>query len=211
MLAKQQRAVLLNRIAQGFCGLQDGIDWFTALDVDERRTTLRELAGMVLQAHPSPEHVVTAITRSGLRPGHTPVVLISRDPVERQAYVVANRMSPNGSESFRLLLELLASRTRTGATGGAGARAPTGGTTLPTSLLTRAPRLVRLQGIDRVRADSRLLRHTSKRVRFLPFLESPQGPLRLVHVQIGSRSGVLAVQGVVGERFGGPVATGWPR
>ncbi|MFD9036311.1 DUF5958 family protein [Streptomyces sp. NPDC059567] len=99
----------LNALAQDLHPLDEGIAWFTALPEDEQTETLRLLAAFCFQAHPTPEEALESIRRSGLRPTHTPAVLLVRGRIEHQVGTIAG-LTPQHErmKAFRLLIALLA-------------------------------------------------------------------------------------------------------
>ncbi|MFG3474282.1 DUF5958 family protein [Streptomyces sp. NPDC047980] len=101
--------VYLNELAQGLRPLDEGIEWFAALPEDEQTRTLRLLAGFCFQAHPTAEEAVESIRRSGLRPTHTPAVMLVRGRIEDRVGAIAS-LTPRHErmKAFRLLIALLA-------------------------------------------------------------------------------------------------------
>ncbi|MGA5425152.1 DUF5958 family protein [Streptomyces lavendulocolor] len=73
-----ERAVVLNGLAQKIRPLEQSIDWFASLADAEQFEVLRDLAGFCIQARALIEDGPESIRRSGIRPTHTPAVLITR-------------------------------------------------------------------------------------------------------------------------------------
>ncbi|MFJ6943094.1 DUF5958 family protein [Streptomyces wuyuanensis] len=101
--------VYLNELAQDLRPLDEGIAWFASLPEDEQTRTLHLLAGFCFQAHPTAEEAVESIRRSGLRPTHTPAVMLVRGRIEHQVGAIAG-LTPRHErmKAFRLLIALLA-------------------------------------------------------------------------------------------------------
>ncbi len=76
-----ERAVILNETTQGMRPLHEGLAWFEGLDESEQTLALRDLGQFCHQARPTGEETREAIRRSGLRPSHTPCVMIMRGRV----------------------------------------------------------------------------------------------------------------------------------
>lgn len=99
----------LNELAQDLRPLDEGVAWFADLPEDEQTESLRLLAGFCFQAHPTPQEALESIRRSGLRPTHTPAVMLVRGRIEHQVGRIA-RLTPQHErmKAFRLLIALLA-------------------------------------------------------------------------------------------------------
>ncbi|MFJ6528580.1 DUF5958 family protein [Streptomyces longwoodensis] len=94
--------MFLNELAQGLRPLTDGIQWFEGLSEDDKRGVLRALELFCGQAHARESDVPESIRRSGIRPTHTPAVMLTkwRFGMDRlPTYELA--------KSFRLLVTLL--------------------------------------------------------------------------------------------------------
>ncbi|MGP4099059.1 DUF5958 family protein [Nonomuraea sp. KM90] len=77
---------------------------------EPRRTegqVLRELSNYCIQAHPSQEETAESIRRAGLRPTHTPAMLITRPGLPRQLNKIIHLPQAERIKSFRLLIALL--------------------------------------------------------------------------------------------------------
>lgn len=99
--------VRLNRIAQGLAPSDEGARWFDALEEGERRDVLRALVAMIKQAHPGPDEVSAAIVASGLRPTHTPAVMLAAGPTGPATGRIANLRPEEQPRAFQLLVALL--------------------------------------------------------------------------------------------------------
>ncbi|WP_351231079.1 DUF5958 family protein [Streptomyces sp. NPDC002133] len=99
----------LNELAQDLRPLDEGIAWFASLSEDEQTGTLGLLAVFCFQAHPTAEEALESIRRSGLRPTHTPAVMLVRGQIEDQVGRIAG-LTPQHErmKAFRLLIALLA-------------------------------------------------------------------------------------------------------
>ncbi|MFF9340499.1 MULTISPECIES: DUF5958 family protein [unclassified Streptomyces] len=101
-----ERAVVLNGLAQGIRPLEQGIDWFEGLAGAEQFEVLRDLAGFCVQARALIEDGPEGIRRSGIRPTHTPAVLITRGRLTEQLTKIINLPQDERVKAFRLLVAL---------------------------------------------------------------------------------------------------------
>ncbi|MFD5162226.1 DUF5958 family protein [Streptomyces hawaiiensis] len=103
-----ERAVTLNELAQGLRPPAQGLAWFEGLAEDEQGDVLRMLREFCVQARATAEDASEGIRRSGLRPTHTPSVLILAGRFDEQlGKVVALRPRHERIKAFRLLIEVL--------------------------------------------------------------------------------------------------------
>lgn len=75
-----QTELQLNKIAQGFLSLKDGIDWFDASDLNTKKDILQSLSIILTQSHPTVDEVENGISRSELKRTYTPCVLLAEKP-----------------------------------------------------------------------------------------------------------------------------------
>ncbi|MEF9902054.1 DUF5958 family protein [Streptomyces hirsutus] len=103
------RDVMLNKLAQGLRPMAQGIEWFDGLSSEEQSETLRFLRHHCVQARAVIEDGPESIRRAGLRPTHTPAVLITRGRIDRQLGKIAS-LAPldERRKAFRLLIAVLA-------------------------------------------------------------------------------------------------------
>ncbi|GAA2828310.1 hypothetical protein GCM10010441_60920 [Kitasatospora paracochleata] len=104
--ALDDRTILLNRLAQELHPLDDGITWFTDLAAPERTAVLTVLAELCLHARATTEDAPEATARSGIRPTHTPAVLLARGHLAPQLHRIATLPGNEQLKSFRLLIAL---------------------------------------------------------------------------------------------------------
>ncbi|MFI1294508.1 DUF5958 family protein [Streptomyces sp. NPDC020792] len=102
-----ERAVVLNGLAQGIRPLDRGVDWFESLAGTEQFEVLRDLAGFCIQARALIEDGSESIRRAGIRPTHTPAVLITRGHLMEQLTKIINLPQDERVKAFRLLVALL--------------------------------------------------------------------------------------------------------
>ncbi|WP_030303911.1 DUF5958 family protein [Streptomyces katrae] len=104
-----ERDVLLNELAQGLRPMSQGIEWFDGLGPHAQSETLLFLRHHCIQARAVTEDGPEGIHRAGLRPTHTPAVLITRGPVNQQLGKIAG-LTPldERRKAFRLLVAVLA-------------------------------------------------------------------------------------------------------
>ncbi|WP_281157548.1 DUF5958 family protein [Streptomyces sp. HYC2] len=103
------RDVILNELAQGLRPMSQGIEWFDGLSPEEQSETLRFLRHHCVQARAVTEDGPESIRRAGLRPTHTPAVLITRGRIDQQLGKIAG-LAPldERRKAFRLLIAVLA-------------------------------------------------------------------------------------------------------
>ncbi|MEB8340303.1 DUF5958 family protein [Streptomyces endophyticus] len=102
-----ERAVMLNELAQGIRRLSQGVGWFEGLADNEQFQVLRDLAGFCIQARATSDDGLESIRRAGIRPTHTPAVLITRGRLTEQLAKIINLPQDERVKSFRLLVALL--------------------------------------------------------------------------------------------------------
>lgn len=104
-----ERDVILNELAQGLRPMSQGIEWFDALVPEKQSETLLFLRHHCVQARAVAEDGPESIRRAGLRPTHTPAVLITCGPIDQQLGKIA-RLAPvdERRKAFRLLVAVLA-------------------------------------------------------------------------------------------------------
>lgn len=103
-----ERDVILNELAQGLRPMSQGITWFDALDPEGQSEALLFLRHHCVQARAVAEDGPESIRRAGLRPTHTPAVLITRGPIDHQLGKIAS-LTPRDErrKAFRLLVAVL--------------------------------------------------------------------------------------------------------
>ncbi|WP_328685492.1 DUF5958 family protein [Streptomyces sp. NBC_00343] len=103
-----ERKVRLNELAQGLRPLAEGIEWFEGLAADERFEVLRDLGGFCVQARATLEDGPESVRLAGIRPTHTPAVLITRgQQLSAQLTKIINLPQDERVKAFRLLVALL--------------------------------------------------------------------------------------------------------
>ncbi|MEX0174407.1 DUF5958 family protein [Streptomyces sp. LMG1-1-1.1] len=104
-----ERDVLLNELAQGLRPMSEGIEWFDVLGQEEQSEVLLFLRHHCVQARAVTEDAPESICRAGLRPTHTPAVLISQGRIDEQLGKIAG-LAPldERRKAFRLLISVLA-------------------------------------------------------------------------------------------------------
>jgi hypothetical protein len=93
--------VILNELAQGLRPTAEGVEWFEALPEDDQRQVLHTLVSFCGQARACEEDVPESIARSGIRPTHTPAVMLTR-----WRFGMAGLPAYELTKSFRLLIAL---------------------------------------------------------------------------------------------------------
>ncbi|MGW5480368.1 DUF5958 family protein [Streptomyces sp. NPDC004008] len=104
-----ERDVILNQLAQGLRPMAQGIAWFDALSPEAQSETLRHLSHHCVQARVTADDGPESVRRAGLRPTHTPAVLITRGRIDQQLGKIAG-LTPRDErrKAFRLLIAALA-------------------------------------------------------------------------------------------------------
>ncbi|MFI7355946.1 DUF5958 family protein [Streptomyces avidinii] len=102
-----ERTVMLNLLAQDLLPIEQGVEWFEVLPTEDRFEVLRELGGHCMQARATEEDGPESVRRAGLRPTHTPAVLITRGQLNVQLEKIINLPQDERVKSFRLLVALL--------------------------------------------------------------------------------------------------------
>ncbi|MFF3060067.1 DUF5958 family protein [Streptomyces sp. NPDC057909] len=104
-----ERDVMLNELAQGLRPMSQGIEWFDALGPEEQSVALLFLCHHCVQARAVAEDGPESIRRAGLRPTHTPAVLITRGRIDHQLGKVASLIPlDERRKAFRLLVAVFA-------------------------------------------------------------------------------------------------------
>ena len=103
-----ERDILLNELAQRLRPMSDGVAWFDSLDAAEQTQVLLYLCHHCIQARAVTEDAPESIRRSGLRPTHTPAVLIARGQIDEQLGKIAT-LTPldERRKAFKLLVAVL--------------------------------------------------------------------------------------------------------
>ncbi|MFE5856144.1 DUF5958 family protein [Streptomyces sp. NPDC056500] len=103
-----ERDVLLNELAQGLRPMSEGIEWFDGLGQEAQTETLLVLRHHCVQARAVAEDAPESIRSAGLRPTHTPAVLISQGRIDHQLAKIAG-LAPldERRKAFRLLIAVL--------------------------------------------------------------------------------------------------------
>ncbi|WP_406335660.1 DUF5958 family protein [Streptomyces sp. NBC_00203] len=104
-----ERDVMLNELAQGLRPMSQGIEWFDALGPEAQSETLRYLSHYCIQVRAVAEDGPESIRRAGLRPTHTPAVLITRGRIDQQLGKIASLIPlDERRKALRLLIAVLA-------------------------------------------------------------------------------------------------------
>lgn len=100
--------VRLNQYAQDVRPPHESRAWFGSLSAEQKQDVLRELAVLFQEAHASPDDVPVAVQRAGLKPTHTPSVLMAGGPLRIQAAKVIALPESERDKAFCLFQALLA-------------------------------------------------------------------------------------------------------
>ncbi|MFJ6636717.1 DUF5958 family protein [Streptomyces sp. NPDC091376] len=104
-----ERDIIRNELAQGLRSMSQGIEWFDTHGQQEQSDVLLFLRHHCIRARAVTEDGPESIRRSGLRPTHTPGVLITRGQINQQLGKIAG-LTPADErrKAFRLLVAVLA-------------------------------------------------------------------------------------------------------
>ncbi|MDA5285929.1 DUF5958 family protein [Streptomyces sp. Isolate_45] len=102
-----ERTVMLNMLAQELRPIEQGVEWFEALPAETRFEVLQDLREYCIQAAATEEDGPESVRRAGLRPTHTPAVLITRGQPNVQLPKIIALPQDERVKSFRLLVALL--------------------------------------------------------------------------------------------------------
>lgn len=93
--------VILNELAQGLRSVDAGVEWFKGLSEGDQRKVVHALVLFCGQARAREEDVPESIARSGIRPTHTPAVMLTKWRFGMEALPAYEL-----TKSFRLLVAL---------------------------------------------------------------------------------------------------------
>lgn len=96
----------LNKIAQGFISIQNGIDWFDSFDLNEKKEILQSLSVILTQAHPTSDEIANGIEQSKLQTTFTPCVLMVQKPFKEAIAKIRNLPECEWEKSFVLWLSI---------------------------------------------------------------------------------------------------------
>lgn len=96
----------LNKLAQGFVSLIDGVDWFNGSNLNTKKDILQSLSVILLQSHPTTEEVISGISRSKLKRTDTPCVLMVEKPFKEAVATIKNLPENEWQKAFVLLLSI---------------------------------------------------------------------------------------------------------
>lgn len=102
-----ERTVMLNELALGLRPIGQGVEWFEALPGQDQSEVLRDLGGHCIQGRATVEDGPESVRIAGIRPIHTPAVLITRGQLVGQLTKIINLPQDERVKAFRLLVALL--------------------------------------------------------------------------------------------------------
>ncbi|WNZ09823.1 DUF5958 family protein [Streptomyces sp. 11x1] len=70
--------MVLDELAQGLRPTAEDVDWFESLSEDDQRKVMHALVEFCWQARACEDDVPESIARSGIRPTHTPAVMLTK-------------------------------------------------------------------------------------------------------------------------------------
>jgi len=102
-----QTELQINKIAQGFIELRDGIDWFDACDLKSKKEILLSLSYFLGQAHPTRKEVDDGIELCELKRTYTPCVLMAEKPFNDALSKIKKLPESEWKKSFILWVTIL--------------------------------------------------------------------------------------------------------
>ncbi|MFC8951571.1 DUF5958 family protein [Streptomyces sp. NPDC057101] len=93
--------MILNELALGLRPTAEGVEWFESLSEDDQRKALHTLVLFCGQARGREDDVSESIARSGIRPTHTPAVMLTK-----WRFGMESPPAYELTKSFRLLIAL---------------------------------------------------------------------------------------------------------
>ncbi|MGW2563061.1 DUF5958 family protein [Streptomyces sp. NPDC001514] len=93
--------MILNELAQGLRPAAEGVEWFEGLSEHGQRRVLHTLVLFCGQARARKDDVSESIARSGIRPTHTPAVMLTK-----WRFGMEHLPAYELTKSFRLLVAL---------------------------------------------------------------------------------------------------------
>ncbi|MFI8105542.1 DUF5958 family protein [Streptomyces sp. NPDC086023] len=99
---------IINEIAQGLRGLDEGAVWFSGLPQNEQKRVLREVVSYAMQAHLTAEDGREGVRQSGVKPTANPAVMISLDPPRERLGRIVQLPPGEYVRAFRVLVSAFA-------------------------------------------------------------------------------------------------------
>lgn len=102
--------ILLNQYVQGVGQRIDVDNWFSALSEDEKQSVVKSIWVLAVQAQIREDDIPTATLKAGLKPTHTPVVMLSKGNVSlhNRGYGLSKLSGVVLNQAFLLVLESFA-------------------------------------------------------------------------------------------------------
>lgn len=104
----QESERIINEIAQGLIQLDEGVNWFSALDPAQQKAVLREVVSYSMQAHATVGDGREGVARSGVKPTANPAVMIVREPLPDRMAKIINLQDSENVKAFRVLVSTFA-------------------------------------------------------------------------------------------------------
>src|SRR5215510_6179111 len=101
---RQETLLRLNRLAQEIEPMDRGLAWFEGLPERERRSTLSQLAMMILQSHPRTEDLPDLVSTSPVNRDVTAKVLLRKKPLKEALASIPQLPAAELSNSFLVLV-----------------------------------------------------------------------------------------------------------
>ena len=105
-MLKIDKAIILNKYGQELINSKIIIDYFSSLELTEKKTYLKEIVELIIQSKPKEKDVKTAIEKSGLKTTYTPCVLLIKGVTNHNLQRIVELPDSEMNKSLKLLLSL---------------------------------------------------------------------------------------------------------
>ncbi|WP_432097358.1 DUF5958 family protein [Streptomyces sp. bgisy100] len=99
---------MINEVAQELRSLEEGVEWFSALGLEQQESALHEIVLYLMQAHVTVEDGRKGLEKSGVKATMTPAVLIVREPILERIGKIAGLPQQEYLKAFRVLMSTFA-------------------------------------------------------------------------------------------------------
>ncbi|MDH5229501.1 MAG: DUF5958 family protein [Gammaproteobacteria bacterium] len=100
------RELYINKLAQGFASIEDGMKWFEASDDVQKQDIMRSLDMCIFQSHPTTEDIVQGIKFSKLKETYSPCVLVKEKPLNEARQKVLGMRGLDQERAFKLFVAI---------------------------------------------------------------------------------------------------------
>ncbi|HYE68779.1 MAG TPA: DUF5958 family protein [Anaerovoracaceae bacterium] len=102
--------ILLNQYVQGVVKRLEIVNWFSSLPEDDKRSVVKSVWLLAVQAQIVEDDIPTVTLEAGLKPTHTPVVMLSKgnESLHKRGYGLSRLSGVVLNQAFLLVLESFA-------------------------------------------------------------------------------------------------------